>query len=111
MKEYHGKQHKDGHALWDAWYKAEDDGTEESMWGDWCHYPVRGQDGQIRKYLQIVIPHHGPVIWQYSGEGKVVWDYKGPDNAPTLHPSLLIHKSTAGPGWHGWFKNGVLQEI
>jgi len=106
MKEYHGKRVKNEASLWRQIKAAEELGDESLAWGYWC-YDKR----QTAEYLLIVIPGHGIISWCYRAHGgRPTWTLSGPEDAPSLHPSLMVNRGKPDQ-WHGWFKNGVLQEI
>jgi hypothetical protein len=62
-----------------------------------CQNPARGEDGESTVRVR-------PKDTPHRGDGPD-WEYEGPEDAPTLTPSINCMSDQC---WHGFIRNGVL---
>lgn len=85
-----------------------EDMDENGKLGDWCFLnnneliAIRyGEDAFIGL---VILP-----ISESQMPGKPHWQWNGDKAAPTLSPSILVHKVPDwNDGWHGWLRDGEL---
>jgi hypothetical protein len=84
-----------------------DDLESNGHMGDWC---FMNDDALIAiRYGEEVFT--GMVILPIAPElmaGKPHWKCNGNYEAPTLSPSILVHKTVCNPEWHGFLTDGKL---
>lgn len=92
--------------------------------GSFYYYRAAGDDPDRSKFRGILFSC--PCGCEKIGslplvkeEGRPVWDKTGPDNEPTLTPSVGIkpwgieNESVEADGfhWHGWLRRGIWQSV
>lgn len=86
-------QHRADQKPGSIWFTDPGDGGVCGMWF-WCPCGC-GMQSRVTVGVEHKPHMEGPS-----------WNWNGSTEAPTLKPSVNIHKNTLCPGWHGWLTDG-----
>lgn len=78
------------------------------------YYRFGNGESAAPTYIVMILPNGEvcgalPLQPEPHNPGERGWGFAGPNEAPTLHPSVWFAKDTPR-SWHGWIRDGEMHE-